>query len=457
MEQPRDGGAVTDSNGRFAENPWKIPAEGWKAVLRRSWSEAGEDNIGIVAAGVSFYGFLALVPLLGAVVLTYGLVAEPRTVIHDVQAMTSVMPADAAKLIGEQLMHLVKSSDGKKGLGVLVALAIALFGARNGAGSVITALNIAYEEKDERGFVRVNLLALAITGCTVIVALIGIVAIAALGHLESLLPFSSRLIVAGGKVLAYVALTLVAAAGAAALYRFGPARRKPRWIWLTPGSVLTAVLWLLLTLDFGLYVARFGNYDASYGSLGAVVVMLTWLYLSSYVLLFGAELNSELEKQTVMDTTEGLPDRWGRGAPGLRIMSYRTRRTGPSPALPMFRHRRRSLSRRRGEAPSAFASSVHGRSAYYRRSWQRADLLPCVGVGQRQRRSPFWVPRPHCPGSRELAIRKRLGGPGRSHQEIQTATRQPGRKTRRSACDGGRGRVARWLSAQLASCLGAAS
>jgi membrane protein len=315
MEQPHDSGMADDPTGRFADNPWKIPAQGWKAVLRRSWSEASEDNIGIVAAGVSFYGFLALVPLLGAVVLTYGLVADPETVIRDVRAMTSVMPADAAKLIGEQLMHLVKSSDGKKGMGVLVALAIALFGARNGAGSVITALNIAYEEKDERGFLRVNLLALAITGCAVLVALVGTVAIAALGHLESLLPFSSELTVVGGKVLAYIALTLVAAAGAAALYRFGPARRKPRWIWLTPGSVLTAVLWLILTLGFGLYVARFGNYDASYGSLGAVVVMLTWLYLSSYVLLFGAELNSELEKQTVMDTTVGQDRPMGeRGA-----------------------------------------------------------------------------------------------------------------------------------------------
>lgn len=305
MAHLQDAGIVDDRTGRFAESPWAIPAEGWKAVLRRSWTEAGEDNIGIVAAGVSFYGFLALVPMLGAVVLTYGLVAEPKTVIHDVRAMTSVMPADAAKLIGEQLMHLVKSSDGKKGLGVLVALAIALFGARNGAGSVITALNIAYEEKEARGFVRVNLLALAMTGCAVMVALIGTVAIAALGHLEDLIPLSSGFVVAGGKVAAYVALTLVAAAGAAALYRFGPSRRKPRWIWLTPGSVLTAVLWLLLTLGFGLYVARFGNYDASYGSLGAVVVMLTWLYLSSYVLLFGAELNSELEKQTVVDTTDG--------------------------------------------------------------------------------------------------------------------------------------------------------
>lgn len=306
MAHLQDADGANDPLGRFAQTPWAIPAEGWKAVLRRSWNEAGEDNIGIVAAGVSFYGFLALVPLLGAVVLTYGLVAEPKTVIHDVQAMTAVMPADAAKLIGEQLMHLVKSSDGKKGLGVLVALAIALFGARNGAGSVITALNIAYEEKEDRGFLRVNLLALAMTGSAVLVALIGTVAIAALGHLEDLLPFSSGLIIVCGKILAYVVLTLAGAAGAAALYRFGPARRKPRWMWLTPGSVLTAVLWLMLTLGFGFYVARFGNYNASYGSLGAVVVMLTWLYLSSYVLLFGAELNSELEKQTEADTTDGF-------------------------------------------------------------------------------------------------------------------------------------------------------
>lgn len=294
-----------DRSGRRAQSPWAIPADGWKAVLYRSWKEAGDDNIGIVAAGVSFYGFLALVPLLGAIVLTYGLVAEPRTVIRDVQHLTSVMPADAAKLIGEQLMAVVQSSGGKKGLGLLVALAVALFGARNGAGSVITALNIAYEEKESRGFLRVNLLALAITACAVLVAAVGMVAIAAPGHLEQILPSSSPFLIGLGKVGSYVVLTLVGAAGAAALYRFGPAHAEPRWEWLTPGSVLTAVLWLLLTMGFGVYVAKFGHYNATYGSLGAVIVMLTWLYLSSYALLFGAELNSELENQTTADTRTG--------------------------------------------------------------------------------------------------------------------------------------------------------
>jgi membrane protein len=218
------------------------------------------------------------------------------------------MPADAAKLIGEQMMDLVEASSSKKGAGVLLALAIALFGARNGAGSLITALNIAYEERERRGLVRVNLLALAITACSVMVAAIGMIAIAALGHLEDLLPLTSIVVAVLGKIFSYLLFLLVGAASAATLYRFGPSRRKPQWVWLTPGSVLTASLWLLLTAGFGFYVAWFGHYDATYGSLGAVVVMLTWLYLSSYVLLFGPELNSELEKQTEVDTTSG-PER----------------------------------------------------------------------------------------------------------------------------------------------------
>jgi membrane protein len=291
--------------GLHARSPWAIPAKGWKQVLVRSWGEAGDDNIGIVAAGVAFYGFLALVPLLGAVVLTYGLVAEPATVIKDIRSLTTFMPTDAAKLIGEQLMNVVKTSDGKKGLGVLLALLLALFGARNGAGSIITALNIAYEEKEQRGFLHVNLLALGITAAGVLVAILAVIAIAALGHLEDLVPHAPAPLLLLGKLLSYLLLVLAGAAGAAALYRFGPSRQKPRWVWLTPGSVLTAALWLLLTLGFGLYVAHFGNYNATYGSLSAVVVLLTWMYLSSYALMFGAELNSELEHQTAEDTTVG--------------------------------------------------------------------------------------------------------------------------------------------------------
>jgi len=301
--------------GAKAESPWGMPLQAWKEVALRTWRESTSDNVGLVAAGVAFYSFLALVPLLGAIVLSYGLVAEPRTVIEHMQSLTSVMPADAARLIGEQLMNVVKTSGEKKGWGVLAALAIALFGARNGAGSVIAALNIAYEEEETRGFIKVNLLSLAMTVAAVVIAILALIAIAALGYLHEVLPGAPGFLLVLGKVSAYVLLALAAAASAATLYRYGPSREKARWAWLTPGSVLAGILWLLLTLAFGIYVANFGNYDATYGSLGAVIVLLTWLYLSSYVLLFGAELNSELEHQTAEDTTEGAPSPLGeRGA-----------------------------------------------------------------------------------------------------------------------------------------------
>ncbi len=294
-----------DQRGRNASSPLAVPAKGWKEVLQRAWREAGDDNVGIIAAGVAFYGFLALVPLLGAIVLTYGLIAEPQTVLRNMGSLTSVMPADAAKLIGEQLMNVVKTSGSKKGIGLVLALGLALFGARNGAGSIITALNIAYEEKETRSFVRINLLALGMTVAAVLVAVIAMIAIAAMGHLETLFPNAPGIILIAGKVLSYALVALGGAAGAATLYRYGPSRDEARWVWLTPGSIGASILWLALTLGFGFYVAKFANYSATYGSLGTVVVMLTWLYLSSYVLLLGAELNSELEQQTERDTTVG--------------------------------------------------------------------------------------------------------------------------------------------------------
>ncbi len=295
-----------DDQGHGATSPWALPAGGWKAVLKRAWAETSSDNVGLIAAGVAFYGFLALVPLLGALVLSYGLVADPQTVIADVRQLTSVMPADAARLVGEQLMNVVQSSDGKKGFGLLLALALALFGARNGAGAVITALNIAYEEEEKRGFIKVNLLALGITAAAVLVALFAAVAIAALGKLQDLLPGAPGVIVAAGKVGSYLLLLGGGAGAAATLYRYGPSRTRARWMWLTPGSLFAAIGWLLLSVGFGLYVANFGNYNATYGSLSAVVVMMTWLYLSSYILVFGAELNAELEHQTAEDTTTGI-------------------------------------------------------------------------------------------------------------------------------------------------------
>lgn len=300
-----------DATGRDATSPWKMPLAGWKQVAARTWKESSDDNIGLIAAGVAFYGFLALVPLLAAIVLCYGIFADPQAVVKDMQALTSMVPPDVAGTIGEQLMQLVQSSDGKKGFGALIALGIAIFGARNGAGAVITALNIAYEEQEKRSFIRVNLTALALTAAAVFAAILAALALAALAALGRIMHYDGTALPILGTVVTYVLLTVGGAGAAAALYRFGPSRSQAKWTWLTAGSLFSALLWLALTLGFGAYVRYVAKFDATYGSLGAVVALLTFLYLASYVLMFGAELNSELEHQTAEDTTTGAPQPMG--------------------------------------------------------------------------------------------------------------------------------------------------
>jgi len=278
------------------DSPWRLPASTWLAILRSAWREQSDDNIGLAAAGVSFYGFLALVPMLGALVLCYGLVASPETVVRNVRHLAEVMPVGAAKLVGEQLMNAVNASTGKKGAGLLLAMAITLFGARNAAGGVITALNIAYEERETRGFLMCTILAIAITVASVVLAISATIAAAAIGHINDIAFVPAGIATFAAKCLTQILLGAVGAAVAATLYRFAPAHRDTGWQWLTPGSLFSSFGWVFLTLAFKAYAANFGRFDVTYGSLSTVIVLLTWLYLSSYVFLFGAELNSELEK-----------------------------------------------------------------------------------------------------------------------------------------------------------------
>lgn len=304
-----------DARGRTAASPWAVPPRGWKDVLLRSWREAGQDNISLIASGVAFCAVLAIVPMLGAIVLSYGLVATGETVIANVQSLTAMMPMEVAKLIGEQLAKLVATSDDKKGFGLVIALGIALYGAMKGASAIITSLNIAYDEEETRGFIKLNLLALGITTGAVLLVLVAATAITAMAGLEALFPAAPGALLIVGKIVSYIVMAGIGAAAAATLYRYAPDRDEAKWTWLTPGSLLASVAWMLMTVGFGAYVANFGSYDATYGSLGAAIVLLTWLYLSAYVLLLGAEFNCELERQTARDTTKGAERPLGkRGA-----------------------------------------------------------------------------------------------------------------------------------------------
>ena len=305
---------MIDLKGHLAKSPWQMPRAAWKDIGARTYTRIWDDNIGLVAAGVAFYGFFALLSLLGLIVLVYGFVADPVTVIEHMQALTAVLPSDVAMIIGDQLMTAVQASQGAKGLGILIAFLVAVYGGTNGAAAILTALNIAYEEKEKRSLLHFYLIAIGMTFAALVLSLAALAATAAIAFLQNLLPQASDEAVFVGKIAGYLFLTLTAAAIAATLYRFGPSREDARWEWITPGSLFAAVTWLLLTSLFGSYVAQ-ANYDKSYGSLGAVVALLTWLYLSAYAFLFGAELNSEIEHQTARDSTTGQPEPLGqRGA-----------------------------------------------------------------------------------------------------------------------------------------------
>ncbi len=299
---------MTDTAARpsaGADTPADIPAPGWWDVLKRTYAESSRDNVSVIGAGVAFYAFLAFVPLLGSLVLIYGLVAEPSSVVKHMQAMTAAMPADAAKIIGEQLMTVTQTASGKKGIGLLIALLLSIYGAMRGATSIVAALNVVYNVEETRGFVKTTLISAAMTVGAVLALLLAVLGISVVGFIEHLLPFSSPIVHTALKIVFWIVAAAAISLLVALIYRYAPNRANPAWAWITPGSVVATLLWVAATAGFGFYVTNFGSYNATYGSLGAVVVFLTWLYLSAYILLMGGELNSELEKQTSQRTTEG--------------------------------------------------------------------------------------------------------------------------------------------------------
>jgi membrane protein len=292
-----------------------MPRRAWKEIAKRTWARTWQDNVGLVSAGVAYYGFLALVPLLGIIVMLYGVVAQPETVVTQVRAITAILPPDVAQLIADQLVSAIKTTKETRGLGILVALLVALYGGTNGASALITSMNIAYEEKEKRSLGRFYLLASIMTVGAVLLAVGGLVGATSVAFLGSFNPDAPPVLLFAAKAAGYAALTLAAAAVAATLYRFAPSREDAQWKWITPGSLFAAVTWLLLTLAFSFYVTSITDYNVTYGSLGAIIVLLTWIYLSAYALIFGAELNSEIEHQTAIDSTTGKPRPLGkRGA-----------------------------------------------------------------------------------------------------------------------------------------------
>jgi membrane protein len=288
--------------GRLAQKPSEIPAKGWKDIFWRVYDRFSRDRMLLVAAGVTFYALLAFFPAIAALVSLYGLFADPSTVSKHLEALSGILPGGAMDLIGDQVKRITAKGRSTLGLAFFSGLAVSLWSANAGMKAMFDALNIAYEEDEKRSFVALTLQSLGFTLGALVFILVTLGAVVALPVVLRVLPFGN-IVEWLLSILRWPILYGIAVVCLACLYRYGPSREKAQWRWLTWGSAFAATIWLVGSILFSWYVANFGSYNETYGSLGAAVGFMTWVWLSIAVVLVGAEINAEMEHQTVRDTT----------------------------------------------------------------------------------------------------------------------------------------------------------
>jgi len=293
--------------GIDADRPEEIPARGWLQVAKRVKDEAKADNASLLAGGVAFFALLALVPLLVAVLAIWGIFASPADATRLIRDLASGLPNSAQRLVSDQLRSISTRSNGGLGITAIISIVIALWSASSGTKHLIEAVNTAYDEEEGRGFVRVRGLALLLTLGAIVFLLvaIGFIAVVPSALDDAGIPDAVRTAV---EIAIWPALGVMMVLGLAVLYRVAPDRDDPKWRWVSWGAVVATVLWLVGSAGFAVYASNFGSYDETYGSLGGVVVLMLWLYLTALVVVLGAEINAALETQTVRDSTTG-PER----------------------------------------------------------------------------------------------------------------------------------------------------
>jgi membrane protein len=298
----RDERASEPCRGRRATAPWKIPLAGWKDILWRTYRQVDEDRLLALAAGVVFYVLLASFPAITALVSLYGLFARPSTISDHLSVAAGLLPAGAFDIFQEQVNRLVAKGEANLSAGFVFGLGFALWSTNAGMKAIIDALNVVYDEKEKRSFVTLTLVSLAFTvaGLLALLLAIGAVVVFPLVLDYVGLGRTSEVLL---DIVRWLVLVFLIIIGLAVLYRFGPSRTEAKWQWLSMGSVFAAVAWLSSSALLSWYLANFANYDATYGSLGAAIGLMMWMWVSAIVILFGAELNSEIEHQTARDST----------------------------------------------------------------------------------------------------------------------------------------------------------
>ena len=294
------------SHGQEAETPTQIPPRGWWQVVRRAFKESSDDHVPMLAGGVAYFAFLAIFPALIAAITLYGLIADPAEVADQVRSLAGMLPQETQPLIVNQLNAVVSTSGGALGVGLMVSLLAALWSASSATGNLIQAVNLAYDEEETRGFLKLRGIALLLTLGAVVFVLVTLTLVAVVPPLLDALSIGTA-----GRVVAQVVRWLLllgmVITALAVVYRVAPDRDAPRFGWVSVGALVAAALWLIGSALFSVYVNYFGSYNRTYGALAGVVVLMLWLYLTSYIVLLGAEINAEAERQTRRDTTTGEP------------------------------------------------------------------------------------------------------------------------------------------------------
>ncbi|MGC1358040.1 MAG: YihY/virulence factor BrkB family protein [Xanthobacteraceae bacterium] len=306
-EEPREielKRAHENGRGRHATHPLQIPWRGWKDILWRTYAEMQSDRLLSIAGGVAFFILLAIFPAITALVSAYGLYFDASTITNNLSLLADIVPANVLSIVHEQAQRIAANSGRTLSLGIVVGILVSLWSAMSGVKAMIDALNVIYEQQEGRNFFKLSLVALVFTLGGFAALLLAIAGVIVLPLVLAPIGLGS----AAGTLTRFgrwPALLLVLLIGLAVLYRYGPYRRAARWQWVSVGSVFAAVTWIIASYLFSWYLASFANYNATYGSLGAVVGLMMWLWISTIVVLLGAELNAEIEHQTARDSTVG--------------------------------------------------------------------------------------------------------------------------------------------------------
>jgi membrane protein len=294
-----------DGRGRQASKPQEIPPRGWQDIAKRVRVEVKQDQVPLLSAGVAFYALLSLFPAMIAGISIYGLVADPQTVGRQIERLTQLLSPETAHILSQQIRQVTAGAGGALGLATVLGIATALWSASSGMKALVTGINLTYDESETRKFLKLRGLALLLTIGAMVLMGIALLLIVAFPAFTNDWPTAARWI---ASVLRWLLLAALLIFGLAVLYRFAPDRDNPKWGWVSWGSAIATVLWVVASLAFSFYVGHFGNYNKTYGALAGVIILLFWLFLTAFVVLVGAEINTEMELQTARDTTAG-PER----------------------------------------------------------------------------------------------------------------------------------------------------